>query len=371
MERRPRIHIVGAGIAGAASAWHLARRGALVHLWEAADAPDAHSSGRNAAILRTAIPHAPLHALAAESVAFYRNPSNGFCPTPLIQSHGLVLAAAAGQAADAQQSWLQDSSCAPPSRKLNAQELHTLLPYAASAGLQGWLFAEEGTLDVHALHQAFLHGAMAAGAELHLRQAVTALQHSGQHVHGFTLADGTIHQADAVVLATGGWGDALLRPLGIERPLIPRRRHLFVTTPTALVSPTAPVLWILGEQEFYCRPESGGLLLSACDSEVVLAEEGEQLQAIQKDAAIEAALKRLPGLADCGLAHGWAGMRTFRECADFLLGPEPQLTGLHWAAALGGHGMSTAYAVGRTVADGIMHELGEPKLVDVPGFAGA
>jgi D-arginine dehydrogenase len=371
MERRPRIHIVGAGIAGAASAWHLAKRGALVHLWEAADAPDAHSSGRNAAILRTAIPHAPLHALAAESVTFYRNPSTGFSPTPLIQPHGLVLAAAEGKEAEAQESWLQDSSCAPPSRELGAEEFQNLLPFAASSGLRGWWFQDEGTLDVHALHQAFLHGALAAGAELHLRQAVTKLHRHGNALQGFTLADGTTHQADAVVLATGGWGDALLRPLGIQQPLIPRRRHLFVTTPTALVPPTAPVLWILGEQEFYCRPESGGLLLSACDSEVVAAEEGEQLQSAQRDAAIEAALERLPGLADCGLAHGWAGMRTFRDRADFLVGPEPQLPGLHWAAGLGGHGMCTAYAVGRQVADGIMHELGESNLVDVPGFAGA
>lgn len=371
MERRPRILIVGAGIAGAASAWHLARRGADVQLFDAAEAPDAHSSGRNAAILRTAIPHAPLHALAAESAAFYRAPSPDFSPTALVQANGLILAAPNGQQTQVEEAWLRNPACAPPSRELSTEEFAASHPYANTADLRAWLFPEEGTLDVHALHQGFLRGAMQAGAKLHLRQAVTELQSSGARVTGLRLADGSRLLADAVLLATGGWGDRLVQALGLSRPLTPRRRHLFVTTPTALVSPTAPVLWILGEQEFYCRPESGGLLFSACDSEQVLPEEGEQLQNAQREAAMEAALLRLPGLADCGLAHGWAGMRTFGELAGFVLGPEPELAGLHWAAGLGGHGMSTAYAVGRKVADGIFAALGEPSLVDVPGFAGA
>jgi len=371
MERRPRILIVGAGIAGAACAWHLARRGAAVALFDAAASPDAHSSGRNAAILRTAIPHAPLHGLAVESAAFYRQPAAGFAAVPLVQGVGLILAAPRGEQAEALGGWLANRACATPSRRLSATELQASHPYADVEGLESWRFDQEGVLDVHAIHQGFLHGALATGATLHLRQEVTALERQGNRLTGLHLADGTHHRADAILLATGPWADRLLRPHGLRRLMTPRRRHLLVTAPNAAIDPRAPVLWIVGKEEFYCRPESGGLLLSACDSEVTTAEEGETLAPEQREAAIEAALRQLPGLADSGIAHAWAGMRTFQESPDFLLGADRELGGLHWAAALGGHGISTAYAVGRQVADGIMRTKAETPLLDVPGFAGA
>ena len=69
MEQR-RVVIVGAGIAGAATAWQLARRGAAVTVLEREDAADRHSSGRNAAILRTSMEDPILHLLARESLAF-------------------------------------------------------------------------------------------------------------------------------------------------------------------------------------------------------------------------------------------------------------------------------------------------------------
>ena len=79
----PRIAIIGAGIAGAASAYYLASRGANhVILLDKERQPGTHSTGRNAAILRTAISDPVLHAMARESAAFYMNPPEGFSGPP-------------------------------------------------------------------------------------------------------------------------------------------------------------------------------------------------------------------------------------------------------------------------------------------------
>ena len=55
--KRERILIVGAGIAGASTAWHASQMpGVEVVILDKETAPDLHSSGRNAAIFRTAHP---------------------------------------------------------------------------------------------------------------------------------------------------------------------------------------------------------------------------------------------------------------------------------------------------------------------------
>ena len=99
-----RVVIVGAGIAGAATAYFLAQRGQRVIVLDRERTPGVHSTGRNAAILRTAIPEPELHALAADSRRFYAAPPPGFSEVPLFESVGLYLGAPA-DAADALRAW--------------------------------------------------------------------------------------------------------------------------------------------------------------------------------------------------------------------------------------------------------------------------
>ena len=61
-------------------------------------------------------------------------------------------------------------------------------------------------------------------------------------------------------------------------------------------------------------------------------------------------LGRLPTLTGLRLAGGWTGLRTFAPDRRPILGPDPELPGLHWAAGLGGFGVTCSYAVGEAVA---------------------
>ena len=53
----------------------------------------------------------------------------------------------------------------------------------------------------------------------------------------------------------------------------------------------------------------------------------------------------------------WAGMRTFSPDGKMVLGSDERVNGLHWAAALGGHGMTCAPAIGRLVAAGLFQKV--------------
>ncbi|HEX7227250.1 MAG TPA: FAD-dependent oxidoreductase, partial [Candidatus Binatia bacterium] len=66
--------IIGAGFAGAATAYHLARRGLNdIILLEQEAIPGFHSSGRNAAMIRQCVSEPALFDLTRDGAAFLRN----------------------------------------------------------------------------------------------------------------------------------------------------------------------------------------------------------------------------------------------------------------------------------------------------------
>ncbi|MHC4379485.1 MAG: NAD(P)/FAD-dependent oxidoreductase [Planctomycetota bacterium] len=348
MEKR-KVIIVGGGIAGAATAWALVEAGVTdVLLIEAAAQPGVHSTGRNAAILRSAIPHPALHALARNSAAFYHSPPPGFSAVPLVDPVGLVLCAPGGPDSHTKESWLSDPSRAAGGKEIPWSELQRHYPYLRSEPGRAWSFPDEGVLDVHAILHGFLQQAQSRGVELQLRTPVTHLLRDGTSVVGIGTRQGEI-LADHVILAEGGWAGRLLPDLA-EKTFRPHRRHLVVSGPDHTIDPRSPVVWILGPDEFYFRPESGGMLMSACDHVEVDVESGETLDRDVLLQVAEKALRWLPGLENPTAAHVWAGMRTFAMEDDFRIGPDPERPGLFWVAGLGGHGISCAPAVGRRAA---------------------
>ena len=121
-----------------------------------------------------------------------------------------------------------------------------------------------------------------------------------------------------------------------------------VTEELDSVDPGAPVLWS-DDGPFYTKPESGGLMLCACDESVVEPDGCEVDESILAELA-DRARRFLPDYEDVSPAHLWAGMRTFAEDDGFAVGPDPDVAGLSWVAGLGGHGITTSAAVGRLAA---------------------
>ena len=87
-----RIVIIGAGIAGAATAYFLTQKGARnIVLVEREKIAGTQSTGRNAAILRTMIPEPMLNRLACQSAEFYYHPPAGFSSEKLVDKVGVYL----------------------------------------------------------------------------------------------------------------------------------------------------------------------------------------------------------------------------------------------------------------------------------------
>jgi len=350
MSRTP-VLIVGAGIAGAATAYFLAQRGVrgIVILERAASAAT-HSTGRNAAILRTAAPQAAVHALAADSMRFYLKPPEGFSEVPLVQSVGLYLAAPQ-HATQGLENWVTAQGNSLDARRADPAELYAIYPQLARDLGAAWHFEREGVLDVEAIVQGFLRGARQAGAEVRFGCEARELLFEGDRVVGVASEQGDV-LARQTVLASGAWADHLPQRAGRQASLQVRRRHLMSTPPLPELADQGPVVWIEGD-DFYFRPESGGLLLCACDQDVVHADDSECLREEVLDEFAQKCARWLPGFPELQAARIWAGARTFAADEHFSVGPDPEWQGLHWVAGLAGHGISCGAAVGRLAAEWI------------------
>ncbi len=352
-ESTSRTVIVGGGIAGAATAYMLASRGVRnVVILEREYIPGAHSTGRNAAILRSLIPDPVLRGIARESASFYRDPPESFSEHPLLNPVGLFLVARENHAAELL-ACLGDGNEMGAPTQVSPGALYERIPYLAR-GLTAVLFQpDEGVLDVHGILQSFLTGASCHGAALMTSCEARKLITRNGAVEGIETATGFL-AAGRVVLAGGGWAVRLASDAGFPLPIAPFRRHLLVTEPLPQVKREWPVVWILGD-EFYFRPESGGLLLCGCDTVPVPPDQGEQTDPHQIEGIAAKTACWLPELSAARVARAWAGMRTFAPDHRFLLGPDPRVKGMYWAAALGGHGITCAPIAGSIVADWIVN----------------
>jgi D-arginine dehydrogenase len=358
--KQAEILIIGGGIAGLATAWHLAGRGRQgVVLLEREDLLGSHSSGRNAAILRTAGPDPLLVALAGAGADFLRRPPEGFTNVPLVNPCGLILAGDAGWATELRE-WAGRAGPESEAQELEPGRFRELAPHFAGAPEFAVLLAGEGRLDIAAMVEGFARGARRGGAEILTGATVSRLLVRDGAVVGATLADGREIRAAQTVLAAGGWSGRLGEEAGSRVRLRPTRRHLLTTAPDPRVDRGWPVVWNLSE-EFYCCPESGGLLLSGCDQVDVDADRCTVDPEVREMIARKAT-RLLPDYADAGETHFWCSMRTLTRDGRFAVGSDPDLAGLCWVAGLGGHGMICGPEVGRLAASALCGERGEEAL---------
>jgi D-arginine dehydrogenase len=202
-------------------------------------------------------------------------------------------------------------------------------------------------IDVNALHQGFLRGARAAGAELIMASPVTQVQRrSGVWsiaLHGATIS------APILINAAGAWADeiAILCGAGAVglQPL--RRTAMLVDPPQGIDVQQWPAV-IDADDQFYFKPDAGKLLLSPADENPSLPcdAQPEELDIALGVDRVQAALN----LEVRRIGHRWAGLRTFSADRAPVVGFDPQRAGFFWCAGQGGYGIQTAPAMARTAA---------------------
>lgn len=208
------------------------------------------------------------------------------------------------------------------------------------------------------LLQALVRGlALNKRVTLHAGLAVTGLLDEGDVVRGVR-AEGRELRADAVVVAAGAWSAALLGPVAGGWDIAPVRGQMLL-----FKAPPDLVRRIVLADGHYLVPRRDGRVLAGSTLEYVGFDKSTTPAAYRDLHA--AALRLVPGLADCPVERHWAGLRPGSPAGVPLIGAHPARRGLYVNAGHFRNGVVTAPASARLLADLL---LGRPPVLDPAPF---
>ena len=233
---------------------------------------------------------------------------------------------------------------------LDADAIATAFPALATAGLVGGTFGpDDGRVDANAMLRGYRLKAIALGAE-YLPVDVTAITTTAGRVTGVATGDGVI-AAGTVLVAAGAWTCGLLAPLGIDLPVIPVMRTVYVVGST--VATAGLPAWFLPDGA-YALPEGARTWAMAWsrDTDPVgfdFTPAGhDRFESVVWPELVE----HVPAFDALRVDSSWAGLYDVNTLdGNAILGEWPGIVGLHLAVGFSGHGFQQAPAVGRYLAE--------------------
>jgi D-arginine dehydrogenase len=340
------IVIVGAGYAGAATAWWLARRGhgAEVVLLEGEPSPGLNASGRNAGLILSLVED-PV--TCAMTVRGSRLLSSAFGGAVVRRRGGLLLARdEAAFATLRERAREHDVPIELTSTRQAAREIPWLMEAACGAALH---CRDDGQIDPAAVLRLYLEAATEQGVRLVTGARVTAIVRNAGRVSGVETTAGSF-PAGVVVNAAGAWAGTVAEMAGLsDLGVLAFRRHLFTTGSLTGAGAAWPFVWDLSH-EVYVRADGDRLTLCPCDEEPHPARPPATSPEVARELHRRLALA-FPRLEGARIESARACLRTFAPDRRYVIGPDPRLPGFFWIAGMGGTGATAATAVGELAAD--------------------
>ncbi|MGH7389499.1 MAG: NAD(P)/FAD-dependent oxidoreductase [Candidatus Rokuibacteriota bacterium] len=350
------IVIVGAGIMGVSTAYHLARLGAgRVIVLER----DTVCSG-STALASGGIRHQYANRLGIEltthSIVTYEHFRDEFGVDPHFRQHGyLILIATEEALATARRSVALQRSLGVAVELLDAAATRALCPYLNTDDLLGATYTpRDGYADPYLCATAIAARARDLGVVIEQQHEVRGFIRNGDRVNGVATAVGAF-EAPTVVIATGAWSGVVGRLAGVDIPVRPHRRHKFMTAPfPAERIPAATPFVIDPHRNFSLRREGPGLLLGHGRRDEPDSFSTEVDRSLESR-VVERAIHRAPALADAELMRAWAGLYEMTPDQTGIVSAVPGVAGLHVIAGFSGHGFMHGPIAGQLMAEMIVH----------------
>jgi sarcosine oxidase subunit beta len=362
---------------GCSVAWHLAERGITnVVLIEREKQLGAGSTGKNAGGVRHQFSHPANIALSRESIDMMKHfEARVGVPVDLHQDGYLFLLSKSANVAAFQKNVALQKAHGVNVQWLSPQEALEVAPGLDMTGVRGATYCpDDGVADPNGVTQGFAKGAQARGVEIVRETEVTGIRLDHNRVAEVRTSHGSI-ATPIVVNAAGPWAKSIGRMLGVDVPVEPERRHIFIAQPhgggswdddkNAGMVPKSKILVIDFESTFYFHREGKGLLFGMGDPDEApgfdITVRWDFLPKV-----IEVAIHRLPALADAAVSHAWAGLYEMTPDHNAIIGPSEDIDGFYCIAGFSGHGFQHSPAAGRVLADVI---AGRDAKFDLAPFA--
>ena len=377
---RAEVVVVGGGVIGCSTAYHLTKAGArdvlVLEQGRLSGGSTWHAAGL-VGPLRATESGTRLVQYSAELYARLEEETG--LATGYRDVGGLVVARTEERMVALRRTAANAAAYDLPCRLLTPDEAAELWPPMRVDDLLGALHLPgDGTVNPTDLTQSLAKGARLGGARVvegvRVTDFVVADGRSGPRVTGVRTDRGDV-EAEVVVNCGGMWAHALGRLVGVAVPLHAAEHFYVVTDEVEGVHPRLPVMrdpdgWT------YFKEEVGGLVVGGFEPDAkpwrgprdvphpfefqLLEEDWEHFSVLMDEA-----LRRVPVLEETGVRKFYNGPESFTPDNQFLMGEAPGLHGYFVAAGLNSVGIASAGGVGRALAEWIVAGETQEDLVAV------
>jgi len=248
-------------------------------------------------------------------------------------------------------------------RYLSVDEALELVPELRGDDLTGATFCpSDGLAGPNEVTLGYAAAARRLGAQLVESCAVTGIERDGERVVAVE-AGGQRVTTPLLVDCAGPYAGRIAALAGVDLPVKPFRRHLFLTERFHLTR--SPPMTVDFHTSFYVHPEGDGLLLGMSDPAEPSSFDTEVAWDFLEH-LVEHATWRLPALEGAAIRTGWAGLYEVTPDNQAIIGVAPGLSGLWLCCGFSGHGFMQAPAAGHLLAEIL---LGRQPEVDIRAFA--
>src|SRR5215212_1939288 len=364
MTRQASTVIVGGGVWGLSTAYHLARAGRTdVQVLERNGEPFDETTSRAAGLVGQ-IRATPLMRRAIRyAIDLFKGFERETGHDPGFHQVGsLHLALTPERMASFEEHVEHANESGVEARFVDGSEMSRLAPHLDAGRIEGGYFVpSDGYLDPRRCARAYCAAAEDLGASIRTNTAATGLSVRDGRVVGVETEQGFV-EAERVVVTAGPWTGIVAKMVGYEPAMVPIRHQRVTTVPVPGIPGHHPVVRVT-DASCYLRPEEGGYLYgffepdpTSYDPELPA---GFRTSEIEEPVEVmEEARERLapifPVLEDLRIASYKRGLTTFAPDGASLIGPVPHVEGLFTATGCAALGIAGSAAVGSWLAGWIV-----------------
>ncbi|MEO7995532.1 MAG: FAD-binding oxidoreductase [bacterium] len=320
-----KVVIVGAGIIGNVIAYYLGRRGFTdCVVLERANAPCTGATPYSAGGIRAQFSTEANIRLCKLSIEQYEKYAEEVSPRFAFHQVGyLMVYVTPEEWAAAQANVKLQRSCGLDVKLWTPAEIAAYVPGVFVDDLAGGTFHQrDGLAEPYEITMGYYEGAKAFGIPVSLEEEVleVLVDHATNRVRGVRTNKREI-ACEMVVDCCGPWAREFAERGGLEVPVNPYRRQLFMTKPFDAVRDDFPMLVDL-HTGGYLRPETGGLMMGWADT----AEASSFNTTFDWDwmmQTMEICSQRFPPVAEAEFLRGWAHLYDITPDHHPILGAHP------------------------------------------------
>jgi sarcosine oxidase subunit beta len=344
------IVIIGAGAIGSSIAYHLSKRGARDMVVLERETIGSGSTSKAAGGIRVQFSTRVEIEFSFRGVAFFKRFEDEMgVPCDFHQEGYLFVVTQESELTRYRKNVALQQSMGADVRIITPDDARAMVPGLV---VEDALAAVWGPTDGHVspndVVQAYAARARGGGVKFFEETPVTGIEVSGERVTAVQTAAGRV-AARLVINAAGPQAPLVGKMVGLDLPVDPRRRHIFVTGSFPSIKHPMPLVTDTGSG-FYCRSEQGAILMSPGDigahTEYTASVDWGMLEQ-----TVEKAMRRLPVLEHAQIRHAWAGLRPLTPDGRGILDWAPGIEGLYLAIGFCGHGFQHSPAVGEMVSE--------------------